>query len=269
MSGGRLLHGYVIAFVAVLYMPVLLLPMFSVNDSASPTFPMKGFTWRWYESLADNASLHAAAWNSLVVALSTAFLSTVLGICAARALTRHKFRGRLAAGGLIMAPLVLPEIVIGVSMLIVLIGVGLELSLVTIILGHLLFTMPYSTTVLMSGFENFDPSMEEASLDLGETPFSTLRRVTLPILAPAVVSSLLVSFTISLDEFILAFFLGGTESTLPVYIWGQLRVPRKLPSVLALGSILVVASVLMLVAAEVLRRRAERKLAGRERGAPA
>jgi spermidine/putrescine transport system permease protein len=122
-----------------------------------------------------------------------------------------------------------------------------------------LICIPYSMTVLTSGFEGFDRSLEEASADLGESAFGTFRRVTLPMVAPAIVSSLLVSFTISLDEFVMAFFLTGTDPTLPVYIWGQLRFAAKLPGVLALGTLLLVASFLLLTLAELLRRRAERR----------
>lgn len=253
---------YATAYVVFLYLPVLLLPLFSVNDSATPRFPMTGFTWKWYEALATNAAMHKAALNSLVVATAAALLATLLGIGAARAVTRYPFPGRRAAAGLVMAPIVLPEIIIAVSLLIVLLGAGIELSLLTVILGHVLICVPYCMSVLVAGFEGFDRSLEEASADLGETAFRTFLRVTLPVLAPAVISSLLVSFTISLDEFILAFFLGGTEATLPVYIWGQLRFAARLPNVLALGTLLLLASVLLLVAAELLRRRAEARLRG-------
>ncbi|MCB0056926.1 MAG: ABC transporter permease [Caldilineaceae bacterium] len=248
---------YVAVYVAILYFPVLLLPVFSVNDSATPKLPLTGFTLKWYASLATNSAMHGAAWNSILVGVSSALLSTILGICAARAVTRHSFRGMGVASGLIMAPLILPEIIIAIALLVVLLSIGMQLSLFTVILGHLLICVPYSVTVLISGFEGFDPSMEEASRDLGETTWGTLRRVTLPMLMPSIISSLLVTFTISLDEFILAFFLSGTEPTLPVYIWGQLRFAAKLPNVLALGSILIAASLVMLTMAEIIRRRAE------------
>jgi spermidine/putrescine transport system permease protein len=165
-----------------------------------------------------------------------------------------------------MAPLVLPEIIIAVSLLLVLLQLGMQLSLFTVVLGHILICIPYSVTVLISGFEGFDRSLEEASADLGESAWGTFRRVTLPLVAPAIISSLLVSFTISLDEFILAFFLSGTEPTLPVYIWGQLRFAAKLPSVLALGTLLLIASFLLLSIAEIMRRRAARR-ANNEGGA--
>ncbi|MGO4841843.1 ABC transporter permease, partial [Rhizobiaceae sp. 2RAB30] len=118
---------------------------------------------------------------------------------------RYRFAGQRAVNGLIMAPLVLPEIIVAIAMLLVLLSLGLELSLFTVVLGHVLICVPYSVTVLTSGFEGFDRSLEEASADLGETAFGTFRRVTLPMVAPAIISSLLVSFTISLDEFIAYF----------------------------------------------------------------
>ncbi|MDR6756742.1 spermidine/putrescine transport system permease protein [Mycoplana sp. BE70] len=250
---------YVAVYFVFLYLPILLLPVFSFNNAATTTFPLAGFTTKWYASLWGNTVLLEAARNSLMVGICVSLLSTTLGICAARAITRYRFRGQHPATGLIMAPLFLPEIIVAVSLLMITLQLGLELSLLTVILGQVVFCIPYSMSVLVSGFEGFDRSLEEASYDLGETAFGTFRRVTLPVVAPAIVSSLLVTFTISLDEFILAFFLSGTEPTLPVYIWGQLRFAAKLPAVLALGSLMIVASVLLLTTAEVLRRRAERR----------
>ncbi len=256
---GVWLPAYAALYVAFLYLPVLLLPVFSVNTAATPRFPLQGYTLKWYEDLPHTPALLDAARNSLVVGISAALLATVLGICAARAITRYRFPARQPIQGLIMAPLVLPEIIVAVSMLIVLLQLGLSLSLFTVVIGHVLVCIPYSMTVLTAGFEGFDRSLEEASADLGETAFGTFRRVTLPMVAPAIVSSLLVSFTISLDEFIMAFFLTGTEVTLPVYIWGQLRFAAKLPSVLALGTLLLAGSIILLSAAELFRRRAERR----------
>jgi spermidine/putrescine transport system permease protein len=253
------LPAYAFLYIVFLYLPVIFLPIFSVNTSASPKFPLTGFTLKWYEELPHTPALLDAAWNSLMVGISAAILSTVLGICAARAITRYRFPGRRSINGLLMAPLVLPEIIVAVSMLLVMLQLGLNLSLVTVVLGHVLVCIPYSLSVLTSGFEGFDRSLEEASADLGESAFGTFRRVTLPMVAPAIISSLLVSFTISLDEFIMAFFLTGTESTLPVYIWGQLRFASKLPGVLALGTLLLVGSFLLLTLAEILRRRASRR----------
>uniref|UniRef100_UPI0025CD027E ABC transporter permease n=1 Tax=Mesorhizobium sp. TaxID=1871066 RepID=UPI0025CD027E len=216
-------------------------------------------TLQWYEDLPRTPALIDATWNSLMVGVSAAILSTVLGILAARSITRYRYPGRRAINGLIMAPLVLPEVIVAISMLLVMLQLGLSLSLFTVVLGHVLVCIPYSMTVLTSGFEGFDRSLEEASADLGESAFGTFRRVTLPMVAPAIISSLLVCFTISLDEFIIAFFLTGTEATLPIYIWGQLRFAAKLPGVLALGTLLLIASFVLMTIAEILRRRAARR----------
>lgn len=254
------LPAYAALYVIFLYLPVLLLPLFSVNDSATPALPLSGFTWKWYQQLAGNQEMINAAWNSLRVAVSAAVLSTLLGICGARAVTRYRFAGKRVMSGLIMAPLVLPEIIVAISLLLVLLAFGMSLSLVTVALGHVLICLPYSMVVLMSGFDGFDRSLEEASADLGETAFGTFRRVTLPMVAPAILASMLVSFTISFDEFIVAFFLSGSDTTLPVYIWGQLRFAARLPGVLALGTIMLAASVVLVTIAELLRRRAARRV---------
>lgn len=256
----RWLPAYVAVYLGFLYFPILLLPIFSFNNASTTTFPLAGFTTKWYASLWHNTALMDATRNSLIVGVSVSLLTTVLAICAARAITRYRFRGQKAATGLIMAPLFLPEIIVAVSLLMIILQLGIELSLVTVILGQVIFCLPYAMSVLVSGFEGFDRSLEEASLDLGETAVGTFRRVTLPVVAPAILSSLLVSFTVSLDEFILAFFLSGTEPTLPVYIWGQLRFAAKLPGVLALGSLMLALSILLLTVSEIIRRRAELRL---------
>ncbi|CAN7311590.1 ABC transporter permease [Mesorhizobium amorphae] len=259
LPGGGWLSAYAFLYVVFLYLPVIFLPIFSINTAATPKFPLSGYTLKWYEDLPRTPALLDAAWNSLVVGVSASVLATVFGILAARSITRYRYPGRRAINGLIMAPLVLPEVIVAISMLLVMLQLGLSLSLFTVVLGHVLVCIPYSMTVLTSGFEGFDRSLEEASADLGESAFGTFRRVTLPMVAPAIISSLLVCFTISLDEFIIAFFLTGTDATLPIYIWGQLRFASKLPGVLALGTLLLVASFLLMTIAEILRRRAARR----------
>ena len=255
----RPLSAYAFLYLAFLYVPVLFLPIFSFNDSSIVAFPLKGITTQWYAELWNNDAMQGALWNSLKVGISTSVVATILGICGARALTRYRFPGKAGMASLIMLPLVLPEIIVAISLLVVLLQLGFNLSLFSVALGHILMTVPFSVAVLSSSFEGFDRSLEEASLDLGEGPAATFFRVTLPMVAPGILSSLLITFTISLDEFIVAFFLSGTEPTLPIYIWSQLRFPAKLPHVLALGSLLLVASFLLLSVAEVMRRRAAKR----------
>ncbi len=254
-TGINWLAVYAVAYMVFLYAPAILLPIFAVNDSTIIAFPLRGFTGKWFADLWSSEALQASALNSLYVAVSTCIVSTLLGVCAARAATRYPFPGKKGIMGFIMLPLVLPEIIVAVALLVVLVQLGLDLSLWTVVLGHVLVCTPFSIAVLSSAFQGMDRSLEEASLDLGETRFNTFRRVTLPLVMPGIISSLLITFTISLDEFIIAFFLTGTDATLPVYIWSQLRFPAKLPSVMALGTILLLVTIVLLILAEWFRRR--------------
>ncbi|MFZ1726374.1 MAG: ABC transporter permease [Albidovulum sp.] len=255
----RWLGGYAVAYMIFLYAPVILLPMFAFNDATIIAFPLSGFTTKWFSALWSTEALHGAVSNSLLVAISAALISTLLGACAARAAARYSFPMKRGMVGFIMLPLVLPEIIVAVALLVMLMQLGMHLSLWTVVAGHVLICTPFSIAILSSAFAGLDQSLEEASFDLGETRWGTFRRVTLPLVMPGVISSLLITFTISLDEFIIAFFLTGTDVTLPVYIWSQLRFPTKLPSVMALGTILLVLSILLLVIAEWIRRRAARR----------
>lgn len=257
--GAKWLTVYAVVYMVFLYAPVILLPLFAFNNSTIIAFPLTGFTTEWFVDLWFNDTLHVALWNSAQVATVTALLSTLLGAFAARAAARFAFPAKTGIMGLIMLPLVLPEIIIAVALLIMLNQLGLSLSLWTVVAGHVLICTPFAIAILSSAYRGLDRELEEASFDLGETRWGTFRRVTLPLVLPGVVSSLLITFTISLDEFIIAFFLTGTDVTLPVYIWSQLRFPAKLPSVMALGTILLVVSVLMLILAEALRRRSAKR----------
>jgi spermidine/putrescine transport system permease protein len=250
---------YAVAYMIFLYAPVILLPMFAFNDATIIAFPLSGFTTKWFSALWNTDALHGAVANSALVALITAVISTLLGASAARAAAQYNFPLKRGIIGFIMLPLVLPEIIVAVALLVMLMQLGLSLSLWTVVAGHVLICTPFSIAILSSAFAGMDRSLEEASFDLGENRWGTFRRITLPLIMPGVISSLLITFTISLDEFVIAFFLTGTDVTLPVYIWSQLRFPTKLPSVMALGTILLTVSVVMLILAEWFRRRAARR----------
>jgi spermidine/putrescine transport system permease protein len=251
----RALRAYAFAYLAFLYLPVLFLPLFSFNDSRFIAFPLTGFTTRWYGALfADGAMLHALG-NSLEVGAVTALLATLLGLLAARAVTRSRLKGAGILLGFVSLPLFIPDIVLGISLLLTLGAIGFPLSLAGVVLGHLALCIPFAITVLIARFEGFDRNLEEASLDLGETPLMTFWRVTLPLMLPGIAASLLLTFITSFDEFLLAYFLSGTEATLPVYIWGQLRFPERLPMVLALGALILAGSVALVVLAEWARNR--------------
>lgn len=248
---------YTVTYLVFLYGPVLVLPLFSFNDSIYVAFPLKGFTLQWYEEMASNPGMLDALTNSLKIASSVALLSTVFGVLAAKAVTRYRMPGRGPVLGFIMVPLVVPEIIMGIALLVLANTGGVPLSLFTIGVGHMLLCIPFSMVVMISRLEGFDRNLEEAAQDLGENPWMTYWRVTFPLTVPGLVASLLLTFTISFDEFILAFFLAGTDVTLPVFIWSQLRFPQKLPGVLALGASILVVTFVLIVAAEWLRRRGD------------
>jgi len=252
----RWLGVYTAFFLLFLYAPIIILPLFAFNDSSVIAFPLTGFTLQWFTQLLEVKSLHDATWNSLRIALITSLFCTILGILTVRATSRYSFPLKRPVMGMIMLPLVLPEIIVGVSLLVVILKVlNLNLSHWTVIAGHTLLFTPFSIAILNSSFQNLDLSLEEAAIDLGETPWGAFRRVILPLVTPGLVSSLLVAFSCSLDEFIVAFFLTGSQPTLPVYIFGQFRFPAKVPVVMALGTILVALSITMLMVAEYFRRR--------------
>lgn len=266
MTKGSSLRIYTIAYLLFLYAPIALLPVFAFNDSKVIAFPLSGFTTGWFEQMWADQQLWNAFQNSLTIALSSAVFATTLGIFAARATTRYKFPGKAGIMGLIMLPLVLPEMIISMALLVILIGIGIPLSIFTIILGHTLLCTPYAVAILSSAFQSLDRSLEEAAYDLGETPASAFRLIILPLVMPGIISSLLIAFTISLDEFIIAYFLGGNQTVLSVYIFGQFRFPQKVPSIMALGFVLVCLSILLLTIAEYFRRRGIAKTGGKDTG---
>ena len=252
-SGRGGLLAYAIFYLAFLYVPVMFLPLFSFNDSAFIAFPLTGFTMRWYGALFADAAVGHALLNSLKVGLAAALISTMLGIPAAKALTRYRVPAGAAVLGFVNIPLFIPEIVLGISLLILLNAVAIPLSLMTVVLGHVVFCVPFAVTVLMSRMDGFDSSLEEASRDLGESAWMTFWRVTFPLVLPGIVSSLLLTFMVSFDDFLVAYFLAGTDTTLPIYIWGSLRFPSQLPKVLALGAMILTVSTVLVVVAEWVR----------------
>jgi spermidine/putrescine transport system permease protein len=243
-------------FLIFLYGPILLLPLFSFNDSIFIAFPLRGFTIKWYQAMVSDSAIISGLSNSLKVGSVVAVLSAALGLLAAKAVTRYRLPGRGLVMGIIVLPIVLPSIILGVAILVIVRKIlDVQLSLLTIGAGHLLVCTPFSMLLLVSRLEGFDANLEEASLDLGENGWMTFWRVTFPLALPGIVSSLLLAFTVSFDEFVIAFFLAGNDSTLPLIIWSQVRFPGKLPSVLALGSCIFMITLILVVVAELIRRR--------------
>ena len=256
------LRTYAILFLVFLYVPVLFLPLFSFNDSLYIAFPLKAFTAKWYAQMLANEPMQAALMKRIRVGASTAIIATILGVLGAKAVTRYRMPGRKPLVFTIMLPLVIPGIIMGVALLILISRLGIPLSLYTVTLGHVLICVPFSMATLIARFEGFDKSMEEAAADLGDNAWWAFWRVTFPIVFPGILASLLLCFTVSFDEFIMAFFLSSTEPTLPLYIWGQLRFPQKLPGVIALGSVILVVSFVVVFVSQWLRGRGVARVPG-------
>lgn len=257
---------YTIAYLVFLYTPIVILPLFAFNNSTAVAFPLRGFTTEWFSAVFVDTELRGALWNSLIVASATSVLSTAFGIFAARASTRYNFRLKAPLMGLIMLPMVLPEMIMAMALLVVLLSLGIKLSLFTVIMGHVLVCTPFAVAILTSAFQSLDKSLEEAAYDLGEGPFSTFRLVILPLVAPGIISAMLISFTISLDEFIVSNFLKSGEELLSTYIYSKLRFPKYVPNIMALGTILVCVSITLLTLAEFFRRRGVAKAGGKTTG---
>jgi spermidine/putrescine transport system permease protein len=266
MKKAPILRSFTLFYLLFLYSPIILLPIFAFNDSRVVAFPLTGFTLTWFGEMVADVNLRNAAKNSLIIAFSVATLSTVLGIFAARASVRYAFPGKAPLMGMIMLPLVLPEMIVAMALLVVLLSLKIPLSLLTVIVGQTLICTPFAVAILTSAFQSLDRSLEEAALDLGETPWSTFRLIILPLVMPGILASFLICFTISFDEFIIANFLGSGQPILSVYIFGQFRFPAKVPSMLALGTVLVLFSIILLGVAEYFRRRGIAKAGGKDSG---
>ncbi|MEL6645142.1 MAG: ABC transporter permease [Pseudomonadota bacterium] len=224
---------------AFLYIPMVILIVYSFNESRLVTV-WAGFSTKWYGELMRDESFLDAAWVTLRVAVFSSTIATVLGTMAAYVLVRGgRFYGRTLFSGMIYAPLVMPEVITGLSLLLLFISIGLDRGIFTIILAHTTFSMCFVSVVVSSRLVSFDRSLEEAALDLGCTPFDAFRSVTLPLIAPAVIAGWLLAFTLSLDDLVIASFTAGpSATTLPIKIFSSVRLGVS-PEINALSTILI------------------------------
>jgi putrescine transport system permease protein len=242
---------------AFLYLPIVLLVVYSFNESRLVTV-WGGFSTRWYGELFRNRGLMDAAWVTLRVAFLSATAATVLGTLAAIALTRYtRFRGRILFSGMVFAPLVMPEVITGLSLLLLFVAVGLDRGFLTVTLAHITFTMCFVAVVVQSRLMSFDRSLEEAAMDLGATPVGTFFQVTLPVIAPAVVSGWMLAFTLSLDDLVIASFISGPgATTLPMKIYSQVRLGVT-PEINAACTLMIAVVATGVLIASVLNKRRE------------
>jgi putrescine transport system permease protein len=241
---------------AFLYLPILLLVAFSFNGSRLVTV-WGGFSTRWYGALFRNEALMEAAWITLRIALLSATFATVLGTLAALALVRYgRFRGRTLFTGMIYAPMVMPEVITGLALLLFFVAVDLDRGFWTVTLAHTTLTMCFVTVVVQARLVGFDRSLEEAAMDLGAPPLKTFFAVTLPLIAPSIVAGFLLAFTLSLDDLVIASFnTGPGATTLPIRIYSAARLGLS-PEVNAVSTILVAIVAIGVTAATILSKRA-------------
>lgn len=246
-----------VAMLALLYLPIAILLLFSFNAGPRLSFPLQGFTLDWYAAVLADGALLESAKNSLVVATGSATVATVLGTLVAIAVLRFRFRGRgllLALAGL---PLMVPFVVLAVAFFLLFVAIDVPRSLVTVAIGHSVIAIPYATLIVLARLGGLDPALEDAAMDLGATYPAALRRVVLPLMAPTLLSAWLTCFIVSFDEIALAIFLVGGDPTFPVFLYGQLRFAQRLPILIAMAVLLMIGTVALTMLALRLRSRSE------------
>jgi spermidine/putrescine transport system permease protein len=236
---------YAVLVVAFLFFPIAIIMLFSFNSSPAVSFPIRGLSLRWYAEVLASPVFLSALKNSMIVGVATTLVAVTLGTLSSLALTRYQFRFKPLIQSLFLLPLSLPGLFLGISLLTYFISLDITLSLMTVVIGHLIYTLPYFTLVASARLERFDFVLEEAARDLGCTPWQTFWKVTFPIIAPSLIGAGVVVFALSFDEFLITFFIIGTQSTLPMLIWSMMRHSID-PRVNAISTILMVASAVLI-----------------------
>jgi spermidine/putrescine transport system permease protein len=252
-----LLAAFATIVFAFIYLPIVMLVLYSFNRDGVGGFPPRHLTFDWYRQLFADSAVWESVGNSLMVAAGAVVLSLTLGLLAALALDRADFPGKSLFRRLVLLPLILPGIITGLSMLMFAVFAGFQRSLALVFFGHGTALISVATTELFAGLQKTDRRQEEASLDLGATPWRTFWCVTLPNLKLSLIAAGLLIFTLSMDEIAVTFFLIGSDNTLPLEIWGRLR--RGItPEINAISTLILVVSIILITVWYHLRTRAER-----------
>jgi spermidine/putrescine transport system permease protein len=254
---------YYWAFIVFLFAPLVVIVVFAFNKSSTPVLPIAAFSTRWFELAFANTQLTGALARSAAIGVATGLFATALGIMSSLGLSASRLRLRAFVVAILLLPLVVPYISLAVGLLILLNELGLQISLWAVFLGHVVIALPFSILVVLPRLRSLDPALVEAARDLGSGEISAFNLVTLPLLVPSLVSSFLICFITSFDEFAIASFLAPPGlPTYPVFLYSGSRTPALLPELIAIGSIIIVASLLIVVMAEGGRRWAEQRLIG-------
>ncbi len=255
MTPGRFALTFVTLLTFVfLYAPIIVLILFSFN-SARLGAVWQGFTLNWYQRMFSNRTIMDAALTSLIVATLATIGSVIIGTLTAMAMERYQFKAKGLWDGLLYMPVIFPEVVAGVSLLLFFALIGVERGLFTLVVSHIAFSMPFVYLTVRARLADFDVRVEEAAQDLGANELITFQRVTLPLLMPGIVSGALLAFTLSIDDFVISFFVNGKGwTTLPIYIFGQLR-KGITPEINAISAVLLIFSIMIVSLSVVLQRR--------------
>ena len=254
----KVLVAYALAVIAFLYFPILLLALYSFNDSRINAV-WTGFTFNWYLSLFKNTRVLDALINSLVIATITTIITTVLGTMAAIALNRYKFKYKNAINSLLYLPMLIPEIVMGLSLLVMFSQLEIALGKTTLIISHITFCISFVIITVSARLEGMQSSLEEAAQDLYATPWKTFRYITLPLAMPGIMAGAIMAFTLSIDDFVISFFVAGPNSTtLPLYIYAMVKRGIS-PEINALSTLLMITTIALVVIGQYLQFRQERK----------
>jgi spermidine/putrescine transport system permease protein len=261
------LHGFL--FLFFVYAPIIIVVVYSFNSHPINMMVWKDFTFDWYRSIfgyptklteqtmyvESTDQLVAAVKNSLIVATTTTIFSTIVGVATALAVYRHHFRLKPFYQGLLYMPMVMPDIVLGIALLVFFVGVSIKLGLMSVIIGHCTFLISYVFVVVSARLAGMDDSLEQASADLGANPWTTFRRITLPQILPGIVGGALLAFIISMDDLVITYFIAGVNSTtLPVFIYGMLRRGVK-PEINAIATLMLVFSFVIASLGLYIRKR--------------
>jgi spermidine/putrescine transport system permease protein len=240
-----------IAALVFLIAPLAVVVLFSFHETASLAFPFTGFSLRWYREVLTSAPFLDATMNSLIVASIVALSTLVLGLLAAYGLSRSSSRLQGPLALLFFLPITLPGLFLGLGLLVFFARIDLKLSLVTVTVGHIIYVFPYFLLIAKAALDRMDPAMEEAAGDLGAGPWHVFRRVTLPQIRPAVIGATSLAFALSFDEFVITFFVIGSQSTLPLYIWSSMRRTVD-PSINTISSLLMLVTLVLFAIAFAL-----------------
>jgi len=262
-NGKRLLALFFAGFLVFLYLPTILLIIFSFNASTVISFPLSGFTTDFYEAAWQDPEIKGSLIASLKVAAGTAVVATLIGLLVSYALARKSLRFKSGLSALVLVPLVVPTVVLGVSLLVLFRPsdpvIPIPLGLWAVLIGHIVIALPFCVLLLLPRIASIDKRLEEAAHDLGASGLTTFRRVVLPLIVPALLASVIVAFVVSIDEVVIASFLVQDQATYPVYLYSGLRLSGRTSLLMPVATVMIVASTILILTAELIRRYGERR----------